>query len=150
MVVLGEIVHSHGRRLLELGCGHGRLLQLLTLIEFDKYLGLDVSEEALNQARALDIDKASFVCANFDEWQSPDLFDVIVFNESLYYARRPQETIRRYRDMLTDGGSLIVSMYRYGNTQGIWSRIRREFELVDLISVEHNRLRPCDIALLRR
>jgi trans-aconitate methyltransferase len=36
-------------------------------------------------------------------------FDVIVFNEVLYYLERPLETVRRYTPFLSDGGIFVAS-----------------------------------------
>jgi SAM-dependent methyltransferase len=84
--ILMELIRSARPRprLLDLGCGSGRLASLLDPASLDDYLGVDVSEEGLRRARALarpaPLDR--FEHHDFEAWTpSPDRFDVITFNE---------------------------------------------------------------------
>ena len=44
LIVLGQVMNASKRtRILEVGCGSGRLLQLLQRIGFERYLGIDIS-----------------------------------------------------------------------------------------------------------
>src|SRR5262245_53453919 len=70
---------------LDLGCGPGILREYLSDESIHRYTGVDVSAEAVEQARARGHERSVFVDASLDEWE-PDLtYDVIVFNEVLYY-----------------------------------------------------------------
>jgi SAM-dependent methyltransferase len=150
MVIVGYIHHLQASpRILDVGCGPGRLLELLTPSRFDSFTGIDLSSEAIKQAHGLGIGKARFAVADFEEWEAPGRFDTIVFNESLYYARRPVDTLARYGCALADNGLLLVSMVRYGNHGVIWRQIERRFTAVHATAVETDRGQAWDIKVLR-
>jgi len=72
-----------GRRLLDVGCGSGRLSVELALNGAEKVLGIDFSDEMLSMARerAGEVDVGSrveFVAGDFIEWarESDDRYDV--------------------------------------------------------------------------
>ena len=62
---------------LDLGCGHGRLLQLLEP-HFDDYTGIDISSEAINSARHLNIAGAHFVVSRFENFGPPRIIQKTV------------------------------------------------------------------------
>ena len=60
-----------------------------------------------------------------DAWafESDERFDVIVFNQSLYYLTDPAGVLRKYRAMLRPGGRIIVSMVDNARTRSVWRLI---------------------------
>jgi 2-polyprenyl-3-methyl-5-hydroxy-6-metoxy-1,4-benzoquinol methylase len=117
-------------RLLDLGCGSGRLASLLDPAGLAAYLGVDVSEEGLRKARALGLPAPldQFMRANFEEWTPPAAqFDVITFNECLGYAPDPLRTARRFAALLPPEGALLVSHFRATNYAEFWQRLARDF-----------------------
>ena len=64
-----------------------------------------------------------FEVADFDAWRTAETFDVIVFNEVLYYARRPEKTLARYLPWLATDGAVIVSMCRSSTRPLIWKKL---------------------------
>ena len=127
-------------RILDVGCGQGRLYQLMKAQPHASYHGFDLSSAAIEEARAFADDRASFTVSTFDD--APDgRWDVIIFNESLYYSPRPIDVLRRYAAYLAEGGVFIVSMHgRKRRHHAIWrsaamthetrfsSRIRNELD----------------------
>lgn len=118
-------------RLLDLGCGSGRLASLLAPASLNAYLGVDLSEEGLRRARALGrpapLDR--FERHDFELWQpAPGEFDVITFNECLGYAPDPLRTARRFAALLPPDGALIVSHFRSTNHAEFWRRLARAFD----------------------
>ena len=89
--------------------------------------------------------KASFIVANVDEWQSDCKFDIIVFNDVLYYLRLPVDTLERYQQMVSPGGVMIVAMFRHRNTMVIWKNIARRFDVADPIEVRNAKGELTDI-----
>ena len=61
--------------------------------------------------------------ADFDEYRPQDTFDAVIFSESLYYAPDPGRTVRRYAEALSDGGIVIVSMWRRPSRQRVWKAL---------------------------
>jgi SAM-dependent methyltransferase len=124
-----EMIAKRGRglRILDVGCGYGRLLELLDPTSFSRYVGIDLSSAAIERASAAGIRDAEFIVADFQTWTPEETFDVIVFNESLYYAARPAQVARRYGRFVAPGGTLIASLVDYGNHASIWRRLDRNF-----------------------
>lgn len=108
---IGQIVatlpaHSS---LLDIGCGVGTMADYLPTLD---YTGVDVSHKALAIARSKH--PGTFICSDAEGFRIDKKFDVILFNETLYYLEDPLEQLARYREFLSDGGSIIVSVWLPG------------------------------------
>lgn len=120
----------------DVGCGHGRLLQLLQP-HFSSYIGVDISAEAIARAEALQIPRTTFAVSRFEDWAPDSKADVIIFNESVTYTTHPAELVRTYAARLNDGGRIIISLLEYGNHRPAWRRIASVVELVSGIRIEN-------------
>jgi trans-aconitate methyltransferase len=150
LAILDHISRLHQEpTILDVGCGNGRLLELLDPSRFESYVGIDVSSTAIQQAESLGIQTAWFEVADFEEWSTPRRFHTIVFNESLYYARRPAGTLWRYGGFLDEGGSMIVSMVRHGHHGAIWRSLEERFQVLQSTAVENGEGQAWDIKVLR-
>ena len=136
LLVAGLLRHyAPGGHVLDVGCGSGGLM--MALREGDPawlatYVGLDYSAQALEVAAARATGAGGlrdgesiyeFVQTNFDAYTVRTTFDAIVFSESLYYAPDPSRTLRRYADAMSDGGVLVVSMWRRPSRRRVWTAI---------------------------
>lgn len=138
LLVAGLVRHyAPGGSILDVGCGTGGLTIPLRSCGTARtvYLGIDHSELALQAARdglaahgAGDdpMNVFKFEQANFDEFELRERYDAIVFSETLYYAPDPLRTIRRYAEALTEGGVIVVSMWRRPSRRRTWSAVRSE------------------------
>lgn len=118
-------------RILDAGCGHGRLYQLMRHQPHARYDGFDVSSVAIETARGLADERAQFAVGTFDEPPAGGAdakWDVIIFNESLYYAPRPIEVLRRFASYLSEGGAFVISQN---------ARKRRHHALWRAIAIGH-------------
>jgi 2-polyprenyl-3-methyl-5-hydroxy-6-metoxy-1,4-benzoquinol methylase len=133
--------------ILDLGCGEGRLLDFLNESVRD-YVGVDISQEAINQAGNRLRRGVAFHCDNIETWQSTGQFHAIVFNESLYYVSDPLQSVTRYLDALDPRGVLIISMFRHRNTNVIWRRIHDVVYVLDSTEVRNSKGETTDIKAL--
>lgn len=124
MVIVGYVLYGPERpSILDVGCGHGRLLELLAPYGYAAYHGLDISTVAIAEAEALQAPTATFEVADFTAWEPARRFDTVVFNESLYLASEPLRVLDRSLEWLNDEGAVIVSMWDHRNVSRIWRAI---------------------------
>lgn len=100
-----------GLRVLDVGCGEGVLLKHFDLAKIAKYTGLDLAQSALDKIE-LRRESDRFVCSSIEEFTPDDRWDVIIFNEVLYYTADPIAQIQRFEKALLPGGILIVSIFK--------------------------------------
>lgn len=98
--------------ILDVGCGAGNLVEYLRAFEYDGYVGIDFSEEALRQCTDLGDDKTSFMLSNIEEHVPSSEFDSIIFNECLYYVSNPIDVVRKYSRYLSSIGVLAISIFK--------------------------------------
>jgi trans-aconitate methyltransferase len=147
-----ELIHliAPRPRLLDLGCGSGRLASLLTPDTVSDYLGVDLSAAGLARARSLTLPHGNFLQADFERWTpEPGRFDVIAFNECLGYAPDPLHTALRFAATLRPGGALAVSHFQSSNHLAFWRRLSRAFEFPAARVVTHPSGQTWDVRLLR-
>ncbi|MCU1276508.1 MAG: NodS family protein, partial [bacterium] len=138
--------------IVDVGCGHGRLFELLRRSGFRSYVGLDLSAEAIREATSLASDNVRFEVADFTTWQTDERYDVIIFNESIYYAPDPLQQLARYAAMLHDGGALVLSMVQSSMNAGIARRIAQRFDTLhsSVVRNEHGESWKVSVVRARR
>ena len=110
-------------RVLDLGCGSGRLAQLCQVYRFSRYLGTDLSSEGIRKARLLGLEGVEFIEGNFETWRPGEKFDAISFNECIGYAADPGAILEAFSPYLRPGGHFFISHHRFGNTRAQWQRM---------------------------
>jgi len=112
-VIAGYLHHlKPGGSVLDVGSGEGLLADHLRPFGYSRYLGVDLSEAAIEQAAGRADGKTAFAAASAETYEPPDRWDAIVFNECVYYFNDPLGTVRRYEAFLEEGGVFIVSTFR--------------------------------------
>ncbi|MEO6301103.1 MAG: class I SAM-dependent methyltransferase, partial [Paracoccaceae bacterium] len=119
---------------LDVGCSGGTLP--LSLYSFDKYMGTDVSAHATEVAKAeyphrqdLESGRVRYQPNDLRTFDLGDeTWDVIVFNEVLYYLKCEQaaEQVQRYAKNLKPGGIVCISMNDDGKSMAIFAEIRKK------------------------
>ena len=154
MVTIGYIQHfakslNDAPRLLDLGCGHGRLPELLGPYPLKSYLGLDKSAEAVKQAESSGFKNSRFLVANFEEYTPTESFDFIVSLGSIHYAPDASAVLKHLSSALSENGVFIVSLWRHGHNAAIWKNIEKHFEIVDSTVVTNKGGVSWDIKVFR-
>jgi trans-aconitate methyltransferase len=105
---------------LDVGCGEGILEERLGRSRYARYVGIDLSSEALRDAARRAGVGTTFVAADARTYTPDGRFDAIVFNESLYYVEEPRGLVQGYLQFLQPEGVVLVSMYDSAHTRRIW------------------------------
>ena len=137
-VIAGYVHQLHpGGSVLDVGSGEGLLLDHLKPVS--RYLGVDLSEEAVRQGGHRLGEGASLVAADAESYRPEGLWDTIVFNECVYYFEDPVGTVLRYRDALAEGGTLIVSTFRSRRADVIAKRLIERLPLAEEVAVTNSK-----------
>jgi 2-polyprenyl-3-methyl-5-hydroxy-6-metoxy-1,4-benzoquinol methylase len=97
--------------ILDVGCGEGILQQKLAPTGYRRYLGIDLSEVALAKAMFRADQRTEFQLGNIESFTPEGKFDIIIFNEILYYCSNPTAVIRRLACCLEPDGVMIASIW---------------------------------------
>lgn len=111
---------SAGIRVLDVGCGSGRIVnRLAELYPNSTFTGLDLSEEAIGNAHAESarrgLRNTAFVVrdlGNFDDTAEPAAFDVIATFDAIHDQARPLNVLRGIHRALTDTGIYLMQDIR--------------------------------------
>jgi SAM-dependent methyltransferase len=110
--------HANHGSILDLGCGSGNTANELAGDAYQSYLGVDISEAALDKARRRTeqtgrAHKNMFLMADFMRYEPPKQFDLILLRHSLYMVplNKVKATLDRYARYLKDGGVFVVSIH---------------------------------------
>jgi SAM-dependent methyltransferase len=127
---LGLIRLIRGQRILDLGCGNGRLAILLAQ-SGNAVIGIDNSDEQIRLARSNPASAAGFSPGGSLEFHQapmestglPDAaFDTVILSQSLHHAAKPKEALAESRRLLAPGGRiLILDLLAHGEE---WMRTR--------------------------
>jgi len=136
-VLAGYICHlKQGAAVLDAGCGQGILLGRLPSDCYSRYVGIDVSDNAISVAQKQQSERSRFLAADCEQYSPAEQFDVIVFNEVLCCLRDPLRTVERYAQSLNPDGLLLVSLCTAarGSATILW-RLKRAYATVDEVEV---------------
>jgi len=137
-------------KILDVGCGQGVLYQYLNE-KFGQdlnYLGIDISEAAIKKATAL-FPTGNFKQLDFDKQALFEKFDIIIFNETLYYFTKPLDTVESCTaNNLNANGSIIISMCDLPGHKVIWKGLKEKYEFLSFQEVQNEKLQKWYVAFL--
>ena len=130
--------YLRGGSILDLGCGPGNTANELSDSAYGTYVGLDISQAALD--KGIERTKANgrqrknnFAQGDFLGYKPTQKFDVILFRESLYHVPFGQvkAILDKYAQYLNDGGVFIVRLYAAAIETGkTKSRVTAKMDLI--------------------
>ncbi|MFZ0927696.1 MAG: class I SAM-dependent methyltransferase [Syntrophobacteraceae bacterium] len=126
--VLSSYMKHLGRpiALLDVGCGEGLILNFCDRKWLAHYSGVDISQTGLDRIKSL-LPTDRLICSGLEEFTSQEKFDVILFNEVLYYTADPESHLKRFRNYLNPGGFILISSWKHA---GLFSRNSRSVRAV--------------------
>jgi SAM-dependent methyltransferase len=125
--------------ILDVGCGEGILLEKLAGSGYCKFVGIDIAQSAIDRAEKKQLERSYFAQADAQVFNSKEVFDVVIFNEVLYYFRDPLTVAAKYRAWLKPGGFLITSMYAESDRARAISRmLKKSYHAVGEVEISSN------------
>jgi SAM-dependent methyltransferase len=130
--------HLRAGSILDLGCGSGNTGSELDYSKYKKYTGVDVSEVAVEKARARATSdqrqaKNQYVCSDIENYVPGSAYDLILFRESIFYIalHRIKRTLDHYGKYLKPGGLILVRMHDREKYSGIVKLIVKNYSIAD-------------------
>jgi 2-polyprenyl-3-methyl-5-hydroxy-6-metoxy-1,4-benzoquinol methylase len=128
IAVFSEMYAPNGT-ILDVGCGEGILLDHLSRCQRSKYLGIDLSTDAIATAKRKRIEGSVFLVSSADTFQSRTKFDCIIFNEILYYVDH-KVIMTKFLHLLNEKGIVIISSFFKRNVNVIKDTIMDDARVI--------------------
>jgi 2-polyprenyl-3-methyl-5-hydroxy-6-metoxy-1,4-benzoquinol methylase len=124
---------------LDLGCGSGVLRGWLRSLGTIDYVGVDLSNVAIDRARQEWTDAATdFIALDVATYVPDRKFDVIIFNEVLYYFDQPADILGRFAGFLEENGRFVISLWDSPESRLAWRRSCSSVRVVDAVQTRHS------------
>jgi len=130
-----------GGKILDVGCGQGVLYYYISEnVKSDvDYFGLDISLEAVKIAQQR-FGSEKFMQLDFDRAKVKNKYDVIIFNETLYYFEQPIQIIEQSIFLnLNSNGYFIVSMFDLHANTKIWEELHNNYKFLETKTVMNSK-----------
>lgn len=129
---------ADGGDILDLGCGSGNTGNELDYSSYRSYLGVDISNVAIEIAAARSAangrdGKNRYVESDITTFVPDKAYSVVLFRESIYYlpGGNIEPLLRRYRPVLGDQGVFIVRLCDRRKFGKILQVIREKFSVIE-------------------
>jgi len=114
--LINSIMHNSPGRILDYGCGTGRLLQRLQEIyKKNEIYGADISDKALDYCQRRGTSNV-FNLKKVAPWAN--YFDLVICLDVLEHVRNDVDLLIRIRQLLRNGGRLLITVPAY---EFLWS-----------------------------
>lgn len=100
-----------GKKVLDIACGSGYGSRILGLAGAIAVVGVDVCPETVEYARkSYQTPGVTFTCADAEQFEWPEPFDVIVSFETIEHLQHPCQFLERIRSLLVADGVFLLSV----------------------------------------
>ena len=132
-LILEELKKEPFSNLLDVGCGTGPMIELLTGVWPDRrYTGLDLTPKMIETAAAKHLPNAEFVVGDSENLPFPAAsFDVLICANSFHHYPHPEAFFAGAARVLTPGGRLILRDYT-ASAPMLWLMNHTEMPLANL------------------
>jgi 2-polyprenyl-6-hydroxyphenyl methylase/3-demethylubiquinone-9 3-methyltransferase len=128
-VLIGYIRHVHQRpSVLDVGCGLGLLRARIGDLPMERFVGIDPSARAIEEAKSLEDELTQFKVAAVPSSEL-GTFDVVVCNEMLYYLTRPGDLFDAIHAALNPNGHLLCSIWKHPGVSALQRVLDKRFPL---------------------
>lgn len=136
--VLIPMNSSPNASILDVGCGEGAISDFLSPQQKARYVGIDLSQEAIRLAQVKRGYPMTFVQVAASKYEPAQPFDVIIFSEVLDYVSMLRRFIARYIGFLRPGGIIIIALFKktvQHKLDAIFGYARSTLDSVDEVDV---------------
>jgi SAM-dependent methyltransferase len=151
--------HARGGSILDIGCGPGAIGEAIDPTTYRHYLGVDISDVAIEKARAKN-SRLNNIYALGDMWRfnPPGTYDLIFFGDSLYNFSFPDEKkiLARYSSYLNEGGVFVIRTwvgvdrtYAINRTRAIIKLIESDYDVIEKRSYATRRPLPLVVIVFK-
>jgi 2-polyprenyl-3-methyl-5-hydroxy-6-metoxy-1,4-benzoquinol methylase len=123
---------------LDVGCGEGAISDFLTPAQKAKYVGIDISKEAVHMAKSRrGAGGQRFFHSTAHKFEPAHKYDIIIFSEVLYYVEY-EKIIDQYLNYLAKDGIMVISIFHVKEQllyTNIWEYARRKMKLLDEVDL---------------
>ena len=111
--------------------GEGILQEKFSPADYTHFTGVDFSRVAIDRASAKALPNTTYLVGDLNALDVPGVFDVIIYNESIYYMDDPEAAIKRLLPQLAPGGIIIISQVdKHGKEQtAMWDLLNPTLDL---------------------
>jgi 2-polyprenyl-3-methyl-5-hydroxy-6-metoxy-1,4-benzoquinol methylase len=113
---------------LDLGCGFGALNDHLSASDYGYFLGIDFSSNAIQRAKDHNYTNANFLVADIHHFVPNQNFDVIIFNEVLYYLEDQMAIVEKFAHYFNSKGYFIFSFF--GGREDLVIELEKKYQLI--------------------
>jgi SAM-dependent methyltransferase len=135
-LVAGYVRFFGSSRILDVGCGPGLLRLFLDDRALTRYVGVDLSAEAIDRAQQHADARTEFRRGDVMVMDLPKV-ELVVLNEVLYFAPDPTAMLDRVAALLADDGILVTSMWRHPADRLLWRLIDDRFHPLDKVWIRN-------------
>nr|WP_321023266.1 methyltransferase domain-containing protein [Clostridium neonatale] len=107
--IIDRVLKKQPKDILDLGCGNGNILSILSDCTDANLFGLDLSKNMIYEAQKKLNDKVQLDIGDSENLPyDDDKFDLVICNASFHHYTNPQKVLKEIKRVLTPSGTLTL------------------------------------------